>query len=70
VASWSAVLALIGAAVAAAWGRPGPRLCGVFIADDLAAFAKAAIYGMSAISVSWASNGSSAPATPSSSSRC
>jgi NADH-quinone oxidoreductase subunit N len=49
--SWLAVLALIGAAVAAAWGEQGRGFGGGFVADDLAAFAKAAIYGMSAIAV-------------------
>jgi NADH-quinone oxidoreductase subunit N len=39
------------AALAAAWGPQGRAFGGGFIADDLAAFAKAAIYGMSAIAV-------------------
>jgi NADH-quinone oxidoreductase subunit N len=51
VASWSAVLALIGAAVAAAWGEQGTAFRGGFIADDMAAFAKVAIYAASALSV-------------------
>jgi hypothetical protein len=50
-ASWSAVAALIGAAVAAAWGEQGVAFRGGFIADDMAAFAKAAIYGASAFAV-------------------
>jgi NADH-quinone oxidoreductase subunit N len=51
VASLSAVLALTGAAVAAAWGEQGVAFRGGFIADDMAAFAKVAIYGFSALSV-------------------
>ena len=50
-ATISAVAALIGAAVAAAWGEQGTAFRGGFIADDMAGFAKAAIYGASAISV-------------------
>ena len=50
-AMWSSVLALTGAAVAAAWGDQGVGFRGGFIADDLAAFAKASIYGMSALAV-------------------
>ncbi len=51
VASLSAVAALIGAAVAAAWGDQGVAFRGGFIADDMAAFAKAAIYAASAVAV-------------------
>ena len=51
VASLSAVAALIGAAVAAAWGDQGIAFRGGFIADDMAAFAKAAIYIASAFAV-------------------
>ena len=51
VASWSAVAALLGAAIAAAWGEQGRGFGGVFVADDMAAFAKAAIYAASALSV-------------------
>jgi hypothetical protein len=50
-AMWSSVLALGGAAVAAAWGDQGVGFRGGFIADDIAAFAKASIYGMSALAV-------------------
>lgn len=50
-ASLSAVAALLGAAVAAAWGEQGTAFRGGYVADDLAAFSKAAIYGASAIAV-------------------
>jgi NADH-quinone oxidoreductase subunit N len=50
-AGLSAVAALLGAAVAAAWGEQGVGFRGTFIADDLAAFSKAAIYTASAVAV-------------------
>ena len=50
-ALWGSVLALIAAAFAAAWGEQGVAFRGGFIADDLAAYAKASIYGMSALTV-------------------
>jgi len=50
-ASLSAVAALLGAAVAAAWGEQGVAFRGGYVADDLAAFSKAAIYGVSAVAV-------------------
>lgn len=44
-------LGLLGAAVLAAWGDQGAAFGGGFIADGVAAFARAAIYGASAIAV-------------------
>ncbi|HEX8569546.1 MAG TPA: NADH-quinone oxidoreductase subunit NuoN, partial [Caulobacteraceae bacterium] len=49
--SIATVLALIGAAVAAAWGEQGLGFGGGFVADSFAAFAKVAIYAMSALAV-------------------
>lgn len=51
IATLGAVAALLGAAVAAALGEQGTAFRGGFIADNMAAFAKAAIYAASAISV-------------------
>ena len=45
------VLALVGAAVAAAFGPFGHAFSGSFVADNLAAFAKVFIYGGSAIAI-------------------
>jgi NADH-quinone oxidoreductase subunit N len=51
IVSLATVLALAGAAVAAAWGEQGRGFGGGFIADSMAAYAKVAIYAMSAIAV-------------------
>jgi hypothetical protein len=56
-AAMSAVAALLGAAVAAAWGEQGVGFRGTFIADDLAAFSKAAIYTPAPSPWCWASAG-------------
>ncbi|HEX8232181.1 MAG TPA: NADH-quinone oxidoreductase subunit NuoN [Caulobacteraceae bacterium] len=49
--SWLTILGLIGAAVLAAWNVEGRAFAGAFIADGASAFARAAIYGFSALAV-------------------
>ena len=49
--SWLAVAALVGAAVAAAFGPQGSAFSGGLVADNLAAFAKVFIYAGSAIAI-------------------
>ncbi|MGZ8363795.1 MAG: NADH-quinone oxidoreductase subunit NuoN [Caulobacteraceae bacterium] len=51
IVTWVSVLGLIAAAVLAAWGPEGRTFNGAFIADSASAFARAAIYAMSAIGV-------------------
>jgi len=49
--SWLSILALIGAAVIAAFAPLGEVFGGSFVSDRVAVFAKVAIYGMSAVGV-------------------